>query len=54
LAQISKKYPKEQNHSPSKENMYAQESDLAPFFGDLSRSEKLSEIKPPLSVCYDN
>ena len=26
----------------------AQESDLAPFFGDLSQSEKLSEIKPPL------
>ena len=23
-------------------------SDLAHFFGDLSRSEKLSEIKPPL------
>ena len=26
----------------------AQESDLAPFFEDLSQSEKLSEIKPPL------
>ena len=25
----------------------AQESDLAPLFGDLSQSEKLSEIKPP-------
>jgi hypothetical protein len=24
------------------------ESDLAPFFGDLSQSEKLSEINPPL------
>ena len=28
----------------------AQESDLAPFCGDLIQSEKLSEIKPPL-VC---
>ena len=26
----------------------AQKSDLAPIFGDLSQSEKLSEIKPPL------
>ena len=26
----------------------AQSSDLAPFFGDWSQSEKLSEIKPPL------
>ena len=26
----------------------AQGSDLAPFFEDLSQSEKLSEIKPPL------
>ena len=26
----------------------AQDSDLAPFLGDLSPSEKLSEIKPPL------
>ena len=25
----------------------AQESDLAPIFGDLSPNEKLSEIKPP-------
>ena len=31
----------------------AQESDLAPLFGDLSQSEKLSEIKPPLpSIPY--
>ena len=28
----------------------AQESDLAPFYGDLRQSEKLSVIKPPL-VC---
>ena len=28
---------------------YAHERDLAPLFGDLSQSEKLSEIKPPLS-----
>ena len=27
----------------------AHERDLAPLFGDLSQSEKLSEIKPPLS-----
>ena len=26
----------------------AQRSDLAPIFEDLSQSEKLSEIKPPL------
>ena len=26
----------------------AQDGDFAPFFGDLSQSEKLSEIKPPL------
>ena len=26
----------------------AQDRDLAPFLGDLSQSEKLSEIKPPL------
>ena len=29
----------------------AQESDLAPFFVDLSQSEKLSEIKLPLVQC---
>ena len=28
---------------------YVQDSDLQPFFGDLSRSEKLSEIYPSLS-----
>ena len=28
----------------------AQDSDLAPFFGDLSQIEKLSEIKPPLEL----
>ena len=28
--------------------MLAQESDLAPFFGDLSQCEKLYEIKLPL------
>jgi hypothetical protein len=28
----------------------AQRSDLAPIFGDLSQSEKLSEIKPPLAT----
>ena len=27
-----------------------QDSDLAPIFGDLSQSEKLSEIKPPLKL----
>ena len=27
----------------------AQDSDLAPFLGDMSQSEKLSEIKPPLA-----
>ena len=27
----------------------AHERDLAPLFGDLSQSEKLSEINPPLS-----
>ena len=26
------------------------DSDLAPIFGDLSQSEKLSEIKPPLAM----
>ena len=26
----------------------AQDTDLAPYFGDFSQSEKLSEIKPPL------
>ena len=25
--------------------------DLAPIFGDLYQSEKLSEIKPPLILC---
>ena len=28
----------------------AQDIDLAPFFGDLSQSKKLSEIKPPLET----
>ena len=28
----------------------AQDSDLAHFWKDLSRNEKLSEIKPPLEV----
>ena len=28
-------------------------SDLAPLFGDLSKSEKLSEIKPPLIGMQD-
>jgi hypothetical protein len=28
----------------------AQDRDLAPIFGDLSQSEKLSEIKPPLKT----
>ena len=27
-----------------------QDSDLAPFFGDLSQSEKFSEINPPLAL----
>jgi hypothetical protein len=26
----------------------AQDSDLAPFWGDLSQNKKLSKIKPPL------
>ena len=30
----------------------SQESDFAPFFGDLSQSEKLSEIRPPLNAQY--
>ena len=25
------------------------ESDLAPYFGDLSQTEKLSDVKPPLN-----
>ena len=29
----------------------AQGRDLVPIFGDLSQSEKLSEIKPPLNYC---
>ena len=32
------------------EASYAQGSDLAPFFWDLSQNEKLSEIKLPLVV----
>ena len=28
----------------------AQESDLAPFFGDLSQREKFSEIKPHIGL----
>jgi hypothetical protein len=28
-------------------------SDLAPIFGHLSHSEKLSEIKPPLASSYE-
>ena len=32
----------------SRNGPMAQASDLAPSFGDLSQSEKLSEIKPPL------
>ena len=27
--------------------------DLVPIFGDLSQSEKLSEVKPPLCICHD-
>ena len=27
-----------------------QENELAPVLGDLSQGEKLSEIKPPLSI----
>ena len=42
--------------APGFENLFtpcdsAQESDLAPFFGDLNPSERLSEIEPPLSQC---
>ena len=43
------------NHDPEyypqkKEN--AQDRDLAPILGDLSQSEKLSEIKSPLTIDY--
>ena len=31
-----------------------QESDLAPVFGDLSQSEKLSEIRPPEQLSEQN
>ena len=31
----------------------AKRSDLAPFFRDLSQSENLSEIKPPLVLSDD-
>ena len=36
------------NQSPEHFPFCAAESDLASLFGDLSRSEKLSEIKLPL------
>ena len=37
-------------HYPPKEKKFiAQGIDLAPIFGDLSQSKKLSEIKPPLA-----
>jgi len=45
LAQISKKNAKSQ---PSISIEDAKGSDMAPIVGDLSQSEKLSEIKPPL------
>ena len=32
----------------------SKDSDLACFLGDLSQSEKLSEIKPPLLIWYVN
>ena len=35
-------------HYPCKEKML---SDLALFLGDLSQSENISEIKPPLRFC---
>ena len=35
--------------STKREDAY--DSDLASFFGDLSQSEKLSQIKPPLVMC---
>ena len=37
------------NHSPESSPKKKMFSNLAPFFGDLSQSEKLSEIKPPLA-----
>ena len=50
-SQISKKVPNHYSeHYPPKEKN-AQESVLAPIFGDLSRSKKkLSEIKTPLVI----
>ena len=46
LAQISKNRCRPWALSIYRED--AQGRDLAPIFGDLSQSEKLSEIKPPL------
>ena len=46
LAHISQK--KVANRNRATEH-YVQDSDLQPFFGDLSRSDKLSEIYPSLS-----
>ena len=40
-------YPKD--YPPKKE---AQDSDLASIFGDLSQSETISEIKPPLACSF--
>ena len=38
------------NHST--EHLLFRWSQLAPIFGDLSQSEQLSEIKPPLACTY--
>ena len=35
---------------PKKED--AQDRDLAPILGDFNQSEKLFEIKPPLTIDY--
>ena len=40
---------KETKHYPST-RVDAQDSDLAPFFGNLRQSETPSEIKPPLKL----
>ena len=37
------------NHYPGN-FLFAQDSDLAPFFGELSKIEKLARIKPTLTL----
>ena len=50
MAQISKK--KVPNHDLEQYPPKEKGSDLAPFFEDLSQSQKLSEIKEPLTMHY--